>query len=120
MIPLLQAVLFFGALFLLLGAGFVTWRFFFASHQPSFFIETLLFSFAIGITLIDFFMLLLGTTHIPLSGPLIALFSSYYPSCWRSHMVLQVSSRASNRSKHAFNRFSGQNLNALLSSLFLS
>lgn len=74
MIPLLQAVLFFGVLFLLLGAGFVTWRFFFASHQPSFFIETLLFSFAIGITLIDFFMLLLGTTHIPLSGPLIALF----------------------------------------------
>ncbi len=74
MTPLIQTLLFFGALSLILGAGFVTLRLLFASRQPSFFIETLLFSFTLGITLIDFFMLLAGKSGIPLDGRLIALF----------------------------------------------
>ena len=74
MIPLVQTFLFFGALSLFLGAGFVVYRLFFASHRPSFFIETLLFSFTLGIALIDFFMLLIGKIGIPLERPTISLF----------------------------------------------
>lgn len=72
--PLLQTILFFGVLFLFLGTGFVVWRFLFASHKLSFFIETLLFSFALGITLIDFFMILIDKAGMPQSRPIIALF----------------------------------------------
>ncbi len=74
MAPFLQAVFFFGALLFFFGAGFVTWRFFFSSQKPSFFIETLIFSFALGIALIDVFMLLLGTENISLSRHFILLF----------------------------------------------
>jgi len=71
MTPLLQAFLFFVALSLFVGVGFIILRFFFASHRSSFFIETLLFSFALGITFIDFSLLLLGTFGIPLNGRVI-------------------------------------------------
>ncbi|MBP6975658.1 MAG: hypothetical protein KBB51_02390 [Candidatus Moranbacteria bacterium] len=99
MTPLIDTLFFFGALFLILGAGFAILRLFFTSHRPSFFIETLLFSFAFGITLIDFFMLLAGKSGIPLDGRVIALFLlSILAICgilrYRKHHLMSISDTA--------------------------
>jgi hypothetical protein len=71
--PLLQTLLFFGALSLVFVAGLVVWQSCFSSKKPSFFIETLLFAFALGITLVDFLLILLGTAGTALGGPIIFL-----------------------------------------------
>lgn len=72
MIPLAQTLLFLGALSLFLGAGFVVFRLFFTSHRSTFFVETLILSFVLGITLVDFLMLLMDKVGIPQNGFTIA------------------------------------------------
>ncbi len=66
MIPLLHTFLFFGTLLLITASGYVLWRFIFASTRPSLFLETLLFAFALGLTILDFSMIALGEAGIPL------------------------------------------------------
>ena len=66
MIPLFSSILFFTVLLLILGAGYVLWRFVYASGTHFLRIESLLFSFALGITFIDFSMLVLHKGGIPL------------------------------------------------------
>ncbi len=72
MIPLIQTLLFLGALSLFLGAGFVMFRLFFTSQRSAFFIETLILSFVLGITLVDFLMLLMDKIGISQNGFTIA------------------------------------------------
>lgn len=71
MIPLFQTTLFFFALSLILGAGYVLWRFFFVANETYLRIEALLFSFVLGIALIDFFLITLGTIGVGLGGGII-------------------------------------------------
>ncbi|MBP6889328.1 MAG: hypothetical protein KBC83_02265 [Candidatus Moranbacteria bacterium] len=108
MTPLIQTLLFFCALSLFIGVGFILLRFFFASHRSSFFIETLLFSFALGIAFIDFSLLLLGTLGTPLNSRLITLCLGsvlvigglmWYRQSHRSHILDEAHSQPLLRSK---------------------
>ncbi len=72
MIPIFHAFLFFVTLALILAAGYVLWRSFFVAHESYLRLEALLFSFVLGITLIDFSMIALGKAGISLGGGLLA------------------------------------------------
>lgn len=77
MIPLFQTTLFFFALSLILGAGYVLWRFFFVADESYLRIEALLFSFVLGIAILDFSMIAIGKSGIALGrGILLSLLLS--------------------------------------------
>ena len=73
MIPIFSAILFFIVLLLILGAGYVLWRLFYASDTHFLSIEALLLSFALGITMIDFSMISLHEGGIPLKAGILFL-----------------------------------------------
>ena len=73
MTPIFHTFLFFIALSLILGAGYVVWRLFFVAQESYLRIEALLFSFVLGITLVDFSMIAIGRAGIPLGSIVIAL-----------------------------------------------
>ena len=73
MTPIFNTFLFFIALSIMLGSGYALWRFFFVAGESYLRIEALLFSFVLGIALIDFSMIVVGRAGIPLGGGIIAL-----------------------------------------------
>ena len=102
MIPLIQTLLFLGALSLFLGAGFVMFRLFFTSQRSAFFIETLILSFVLGITLVDFLMLLMDKIGISQNGftiafPLIGIPALGGALWYRKHRQIPLLDEAHSR-----------------------
>lgn len=99
MTPIIHAIFFFAGLTLITGTGFMVWYFCFASKKDSLLIETLLFSFVLGIGCIDFLMITLGTFGIPLSGPvLVSILGLILTIGWLARR--KIGSNHSSRASH--------------------